>query len=167
MPLSPGYERLCALVADSITWRRFCRIGLEVSVPDESTIRKITRRCGPELIEALNCELLAVAHHRGEVDVERVRVDTTVVEADIKYPTDSGLLTAATCRIASRLRRLRNAGVKVSFTDRTSEARALQHSIGVWLRRRSDEAKAEVLAITGQLAELAAAAVVEATKALR
>ena len=135
-------------------------------MPDESTIRKLTRRCGPELIEALNRELLAAADERGEVDVERVRVDTTVVEADIKYPTDSGLLTAATCRIASRLRRLRNAGVKVSFIDRTSEARALQHSIGVWLRRRSDEAKAEVLVITGQLAELAAAAVAEATNAL-
>ena len=48
-----GYERLCALVADSITWRRFCRIGLEASVPDESTIRKITRRCGPELIDGV------------------------------------------------------------------------------------------------------------------
>ena len=56
-----GYERLCALVADSITWRRFCRIGLEASVPDESTIRKITRRCGPELIDGLNRELLDAA----------------------------------------------------------------------------------------------------------
>jgi IS5 family transposase len=163
---SLGYERLCAEVTDSISWRRFCRIGLEATVPDESTIRKITRRCGPELIEALNRELLAAADQRGDVDVERVRADTTVVEADIKYPTDSGLLTAATCRIASRLRRLRNAGMKISFTDRTSEARALQHSIGVWLRRRTDEAKAEVLVITGQLAELAAAAVAEATNAL-
>ena len=49
-----GYERLCVQVTDSLSWRRFCRIGLEVSVPDESTIRKITRRCGPELIDALN-----------------------------------------------------------------------------------------------------------------
>ena len=162
-----GYERLCVEVGDSITWRRFCRIGLERSVPDESTIRKITRRCGPELIEALNQELLAAAHQRGQVDVERVRADTTVVEADIKYPTDSGLLTHAVCRISSRLRRLANAGVKVTFTDRTAAARALQHSIGVWLRRRSDEAKAEVLVITGQLADLAAAAVADTTKALR
>lgn len=162
-----GYGRLCADVADSISWRRFCRIGLEAAVPDESTIRKITRRCGPELIDALNRELLAAAGQRGQVDVERVRADTTVVEADIKYPTDSGLLTAAVCRIASRLRRLNSAGVKVAYVDRTSAARAHQHSIGVWLRRRSDEAKAEVLAITGQLTDLAAAAVAEATKALQ
>jgi IS5 family transposase len=161
-----GYERLCRLVSDSITWRRFCRIGLEAAVPDESTIRKLTRRCGPELIEALNRELLAAADGRGEVDLARVRADTTVVEADIKYPTDSGLLTAAVCRIASRLRRLKGAGVRVRFVDRTRAARALQHSIGVWLRRRNDDARAEVLTITGQLAELATTAVTEAAKVL-
>jgi IS5 family transposase len=161
-----GYERLCALVTDSITWRRFCRIGLETSVPDESTIRKITRRCGSELIDGLNAQLLDAARQRGQVDVDRVRVDTTVVEADIKYPTDSGLLTAATGRIASRLRRLGRLGVKIVYIDRTPQARAYQHSIGAWLRRRSDEAKAEVLVITGRLADLAEASVAEATKAL-
>jgi transposase, IS5 family len=161
-----GYQRVCALVSDSISWRRFCRIGLETSVPDESTIRKITRRCGPELIEALNRQLLAAAGERGQVSLDRVRVDTTVVEADIKYPTDSGLLTAATCRIASRLRRLARLGVKITYMDRTGAARAYQHSIGAWLRRRTDEAKAEVLVITGQLADLAEASVAEATKAL-
>jgi len=162
-----GYGRVCALVSDSITWRRFCRIGLEASVPDESTIRKITRRCGPELIDGLNAQLLTAARQRGQVDLDRVRVDTTVVEADIKYPTDSGLWTAATCRIASRLRRLAKVGVKVAYTDRTAAARAHQHSIGAWLRRRSDEAKAEVLVITGRLADLAEASVAEATKALQ
>src|ERR1700712_1045376 len=110
-----GYARLCVQVNDSLSWRRFCRIGLEASVPDESTIRKITRRCGPELIDALNMELLDSAHQRNEVGLDRARVDTTVVEADIKYPTDSGLLTSAICRIESRLRRLGHLGVKAPF----------------------------------------------------
>src|SRR3954447_8743377 len=158
-----GYARLCVQVNDSLSWRRFCRIGLEASVPDESTIRKITRRCGPELIEALNIELLYSAHQHGGVRLDQVRVDTTVVEADVKYPTDSGLLTAATCRIASRLRRLRAVWVKVDFIDHSAAARAHQHSIGAWLRRRTDDAKAEVLAITGLLADLADASVTEAT----
>lgn len=157
-----GYAKLCDLVADSITWRRFCRIGLEASVPDESTIRKITRRCGPALIDGLNTQLLCRADEQGLVNVERVRLDSTVVEADIKYPTDSGLLTSAIGRIAVRLRRLNQAGVEVVYTDRTVAAQALQHSIGVWLRRRTDDAKAEVLAITGQLADLADAAITEA-----
>lgn len=161
-----GYERLCILVTDSITWRRFCRIGLEVCVPDESTIRKITVRCGPTLIDGLNARLLTAAHERGHVNLDRARADSTVVEADIKYPTDSGLLTAATGRIATALQRLSNVGVTVAFTDRTLPARALQHSIAVWLRRRNDEAKTEVLAITGQLADLAELSVAEATKVL-
>ena len=136
-----GYERVCAPVADSITWRRFCRIGLEASVPDESTIRKLTRRCGPDVVDALNLQLLAAAAGRGVVGLDRVRADTTVVEADIKSPTDSGLLTKAIAKIAVTMERLNRVGVKVVFVDRTLAARGHQHSIGAWLRRRSDEAK--------------------------
>ncbi len=57
-------------------------------------------------------------------------------------------------------------GVKVDYIDRSAAARAHQHSIGAWLRRRTDEAKAEVLAITGLLADLADASVAEAMIAL-
>ena len=162
-----GYERVCALVADSITWRRFCRIGLEAQVPDESTIRKLTRRCGPDVVDALNLQLLAAAAGRGVVALDRVRADTTVVEADIKYPTDSGLLTKAIAKIAVAMERLERVGVNVVFEDRTLVARGHQHSIGAWLRRRSDEAKTEVLAITGQLADLAQLSVAEASRALQ
>src|SRR5215210_7339931 len=63
-----GYERLCVEVNDSLSWRRFCRIGLEASVPDESTIRKITRRVGPETVDELNRLLLGVVNERGDVD---------------------------------------------------------------------------------------------------
>ena len=161
-----GYEQLCVQIGDSISWRRFCRIGLEASVPDESTVRKLTRRVGAETVEELNRLLLALVNERGDVALDRVRADSTVVEADIRYPTDSGLLTSATCRLSSRLARLGKAGVKITFTDRTTAARSLQHSIGVWLRRRNDEAKAEVLVITGKLADLAEAAVADAAKAL-
>jgi len=162
-----GYEKLCVEVTDSLSWRRFCRIGLEATVPHESTIRKITRRCGPELIDELNIALLTAANERGVVTVDKVRADTTVVEADVKYPTDSGLLTSATSRIATCLGRLDKIGVKVVFVDRTAPARAHQHSIGAWLRRRTDDAKAEVLAITGLLADLAELSVGEARKALQ
>ena len=160
-----GFETLCREVTDSITWQRFCRIPLGGRVPHPSTLMKITTRCGQPAVDALNEALLAKAHEAKVLKMNRLRADTTVVEADIKYPTDSGLLTAATCRIASRLRRLARLGVKIAYTDRTAAARAHQHSIGAWLRRRSDEAKAEVLVITGRLADLAEASVVEATKA--
>ena len=59
-------------------------------VPDPSTL-KLTKRLGPGLLEELNAELLALAVERRALRSRRLRVDTTVVEADIRGPTDSGL----------------------------------------------------------------------------
>lgn len=100
-------------------------------------------------MDELNVVLLGLAAEGGHLSVDKVRVDTTVVEADIKYRTDSGLLTKAVSRIAVLMRRVEAAGMTVVYTDRTLAARHHQHEIGVWLRRRCDEAKAEVMVITG------------------
>src|SRR5450759_3649936 len=53
-----GYETLVKEVADSLSWRRFCRIRLDEGVPHSTTLIKLTKRCGPELIEDLNETLL-------------------------------------------------------------------------------------------------------------
>lgn len=87
-----GFETLCAEVSDSIAWRRFCRIPLDRSVPHPATLMKITSRCGTEAVDGLNEALLAKATEAKLVRLDRVRVDTTVVEANVAYPTDSGLL---------------------------------------------------------------------------
>ncbi len=49
-----GYERLCKEVSDSISWRRFCRIGLHLPVPHPTTLVKLVRRAGPKVIEQLH-----------------------------------------------------------------------------------------------------------------
>ena len=54
-----GYESLCREVADSISWRRFCRIGLDRPVPHPTTLVKLVRRAGPEVIGQLNQALVA------------------------------------------------------------------------------------------------------------
>jgi len=41
-----GYESLCREVADSISWRRFCRIGLDRPVPHPTTLVKLVHRAG-------------------------------------------------------------------------------------------------------------------------
>ena len=42
-----GYETLVREVSDSLHLRRFCLIGIDQRVPDESTVRKLARRLGP------------------------------------------------------------------------------------------------------------------------
>jgi IS5 family transposase len=129
---------------------------------------KITTRCGPELIEDLNAGLVAAAVEAGVVDIGWLRADTTVVPADIKYPTDSGLLVRGITKAAGLVARIQAAGVapRTSFDDSTALARQAAHRIGSKLRRRGDEAKAEVLAITGEVVDLAETAIEQARRVL-
>jgi transposase, IS5 family len=106
-----GYETLCKEVADSFTWRRFCRIAVGGRVPDPSTLMKLTKRLGPGLLEQLNEELLSLAVERRVLRSRRLRVDTTVVEADIRSPTDSGLCAHAVSRLTGLARRVKAAGL--------------------------------------------------------
>ena len=88
-----GYELLCREVADSISWQRFCRIPLGGQVPHATTLVKLTRRVGPAVVDQLNETLLTKAATHKVLRTHKVRVDTTVVEANVAYPTDAGLLT--------------------------------------------------------------------------
>src|SRR3954470_1247698 len=54
-----GYETLVREVSDSLHLRRFCRIALTERVPDESTIRKLVRRLGPDGIEGVTRAVIA------------------------------------------------------------------------------------------------------------
>jgi IS5 family transposase len=81
-----GYETLCKEVSDSISWRRFCRIGLDRPVPHPTTLVKLVRRAGPEVVDELNAVLLAKLAAGKLLRARKLRVDTTVVEADIDYP---------------------------------------------------------------------------------
>src|SRR5580704_15244932 len=81
-----GYRTLVAEVSDSIHLRRFCRISLSERVPDESTVRKLTRRLGAETVSALTRALIVDATRSRRFRPRAVRVDSTVIEADVKYP---------------------------------------------------------------------------------
>lgn len=159
-----GFETLCGEVSDSIAWRRFCRIPLDRPVPHPTTLMKITSRCGVKAIDALNEALLAKAAEAKLVRVDKVRVDTTVVEANVAYPTDSGLLSKGVVILVALVAVLKVAGLarRTSFRDRRRSVRRRAHEVAVWLRRRNGDAKDEVLAITGQLANLAELTVAEA-----
>jgi IS5 family transposase len=82
-----GYESLCREVGDSSTWRRFCRIRLDGSVPHPTTLMKLTTRCGAGAVAGLNEVLLAKAAEAKLLRTNRLRADTTVVPACAIRPT--------------------------------------------------------------------------------
>lgn len=167
-----GYESLCREVSDSITWRRFCRIPLDGAVPHPTTLMKLTTRCGSAAVEGLNEALLAKAAEAKVLRTNRVRADTTVIAANVAYPTDSGLLAKAVRRIATTSKRIQAAGgaVRTRVRDRSRAAGKRAHAVAAKLGSRSalgrDEATAAVLKSTGELAGLAQTAVADAERLL-
>jgi IS5 family transposase len=168
-----GYESLCREVADSISWQRFCRIPLGTRVPHPTTLMKITSRCGDTVVTGLNEALLAKAVAAKLLRMDKVRADTTVVEGDVGYPTDSGLLAkgiGAICRSVARIKTLGGAS-RTRARDRRRSAGRRARSIASKLRLRSaqqhDQAQAAVRRITGELAGIAEAATRDAAKVIR
>jgi transposase, IS5 family len=152
-----GYESLCREVSDSISWRRFCRIPLDRPVPHPTTLVKLVRRAGPEVIAQLNAALVEKLAADRLLRGRKLRVDTTVVEADIDYPTDADLLERAVRKAGGLVRRIkaRGAASRTAFRDRGRAAGRRMRQLAHSLRRRSGNAMAEVDRLTGEVAGLA------------
>src|SRR5918995_1464532 len=144
-----GYDSLCREVADSITWRRFCRIPIDGRVPHPTTLMKLTTRCGTAAVDGCNEALLAKAAEARLLRTARLRADTTVVAADVAYPTDSGLWAKAVRRIGAAGRRIQAAGgaVRTRLRDRGRSAGTKARAIGAKLRVA--QARAAALAAAG------------------
>jgi transposase, IS5 family len=159
-------------VGDSISWRIFCRLNLDDAVPAPSTLSKITTRCGENAVLGLNEALLARADAAKLVKTGKVRADTTVVSANVEYPTDSGLLAHTVTLIGKLVARIRAAGgaTRTVFRDATDTAATMVHAIGAKLKLRTaegkQEAQATVLRLTGELADLAQQAINDASAVL-
>ncbi len=148
-----GYETLCREVSDSITWRRFCRIPIDGKVPHPTTLMKLTTRCGAAAVDGCNEALLAKAVEAKLLRTNWLRADTTVVPADVAYPTDSGLLAKAIRRIAVTGRRIQAAGgaTRTSVRDRSQAAGKRAHGIAAKLRMRSAQGKDEAHAVVKRI----------------
>jgi len=165
-----GYETLVREVSDSIHLRRFCLIPLHERVPDESTIRKLTRRLGPETVAELSRGVIAKAARERRFRPRAVRIDSTVVEADVRYPTDAGLaadgieaLAREGRKLSRALSRSRSKAV-ARVRDRSRSAGRKIRELGRTLRSRSGERKAKVLELTGEIGALLRSSTAEAKR---
>jgi IS5 family transposase len=141
-----SYADLEREVRANLVYRAFARISCD-RVPDAKTILKIAKALGPEVIQTLHQRVVALAVATGVAKGRRLRIDTTVVETNVHYPTDSSLLadgvrvlTRTTARIVqvigagrhrvqNRLRRVGRRGIEILRAARSPKTQAtLQRS---------------------------------------
>lgn len=163
-----SYELLCQEVSDSISWRRFCRIPLGERVPHPTTLIKITGRCNGA-IDELNEVLLAKAAGKKVIRLDKVRVDSTVVEANVSYPNDAGLLAKSVGRINRLIERIHAAGgaPRTKIRNRSRSAGRRVRSLLSKIKGRTEEAKEKVRAINAELVDIASATATDAEVIVR
>jgi IS5 family transposase len=159
-----GYQTLVREVSDSLHLRRFCLLPLTARVPDESTVRKLVRRLGPETVNELTRVVIGKAQREARVVARAVRIDATVVEADIRYPTDGVLAWQGARALAREGRKLagRLPGPTVRVVDRSRRIGKLVRAISKTLSRRTGQRVEEVLALNAKAGQAMAGSVREA-----
>src|SRR5260370_28415989 len=168
-----GYEVLVREVSDSLHLRRFCGIALHEGAPDESTVRKMTRRLGPEVVDELIRSLIKKATSERRLRLRAMRCDSTVLEADIRYPTDINLVDDAVRTLARVAGNVMAAvpGVTARVRNRGRAIGKRVRTLGRTLQRRTGEARSEVERLTTESAHLLHATIRQArqllTQALR
>jgi IS5 family transposase len=116
-------------VRGSLVYRAFCRIDCE-RVPDAKTLIRLAALLGPEALKGIVTRLVHIARERRVARGHRLRVDTTVVETNIHYPTDSSLLADGVRVLTRTVQRIRaevgDAGLKVRDRTRSLARRVFE-----------------------------------------
>lgn len=87
-----SYEQLAFHLADSMSYRAFCRFGFAAQVPSAAVLQDNIKKVQPDTMETINRMLIEEAREQGIEDGQKVRADCTVMESNIHEPTDSSLL---------------------------------------------------------------------------
>jgi IS5 family transposase len=165
-----SYETLEREVRANMVYRMFTRIGAE-KVPDAKTMGRLGQALGPEVVEAVHKRLVGIACEKKVVRGRKLRVDTTVVETNIHYPTDSSLLGDGVRVLTRTMQRLssavKGAGEKIRNRMRSTSRRVMEIARASRSRGKGGEQKRQrayqrLLTITGQVmrqAERSSAAV--------
>ncbi|MEW5980241.1 MAG: ISNCY family transposase [Acidobacteriota bacterium] len=122
-----SYETLEKEVRPNLVYREFTRIGGE-TVPDAKTMVRWGTALGPKVIRQIHEKVVEASQQTRVVQGSKLRVDTTVVETNIRYPTDSGLLGDGVRVLTRTMKRIEQEAGKVG-TRLRSRVRSVKHRL--------------------------------------
>jgi IS5 family transposase len=135
-----SYRVLAEQVNVSAGWRWVCQL-YDQRMPNFRTIRDREALLTPKTLAVIQAQVVHLGQAVGVTSGARLRVDSSVTESDIHYPTDSSLLNDA-ARVLSRLVRQarlvldpQTGTEKAWFRDRHRQARRLARQIGQLARK--------------------------------
>jgi IS5 family transposase len=126
-----SYRELAFHLADSRSYRTFCRLGITDKVPTQSSLNANLKALQPSTLEAINRVFVGAAQGAKVETGRTVRTDCTVVESNIHEPMDSELLWDCVRVLTRLLGRARDVlgPTQVAFGNRTRRAKRRRKEI--------------------------------------
>jgi transposase, IS5 family len=155
-----SYARTEFFVHDSLVLRQFCRVYLE-KVPDDTVLIRWANTIGPETLQRLNDRAVQLARSSKVTRGRKLRVDTTAVETEIHYPTDSALIGDGVRVLSRLLRRAKGvlgeaaSGLGQAFRSRVRTVRRLSQQLHRIARRKGEQGREALKAAYTKLIETA------------
>jgi transposase, IS5 family len=116
-------------VRANLVYRDFTRVG-GAKMPDAKTMGRWGVALGPATIKQIHDRIVQLAQAEHVVRGRRMRVDTTVVETNIHYPTDSSLLGDGVRVLTRTMKKVTKlvgtAGAKLRDRSRSVKRRLLE-----------------------------------------
>lgn len=161
-----GYETLVKEVHDSITWRRFCHLTLEERVPDATTLIKLSHKYGEETLRDLNDALVLKLKEQKVIRGKKLRIDTTVTEANIHYPTDTGLLADGVRVVTRTVGKLKKVvqGVGIRFRNHNRKINKMCLALAKVLKNRVRRSNPALVKVKRKILDVTEAVVAEARR---
>jgi len=125
-----SYEELAFHLADSVTYRRFCRFGAFDETPKRSTLAENLKKLRRKSLDKIHRRLVRYAVELGVETGRRVRTDATVTESLVHPPTDSSLLYDGVRVLARLLGRAREPFGYRPWSDHTKRAKRRSLAVG-------------------------------------
>jgi transposase, IS5 family len=160
-----SFEVTSREVRANLVYREFTGVG-GGKVPDDKTMGRLARQLGPEAIQKLQQRTVGIAMEKKVVAGRKLRVDTTVVETNIHYPTDSTLMGDGV-RVLTRVMKkvaavVGDVGTRLRDRSRSVKRRVLE--IAYASRNKTEKGQQKMKAAYGKLLEATSRVVGQAKK---
>jgi IS5 family transposase len=151
--LGVSYKQLSFHLSDSLSYRTFARLAADDS-PGKSSLQTNIRRISPQTLETIFNALSSKHVDQGDIDLSKIRIDSTVVKSNIAPPSDSQLLNDGV-RVLSRLlaKSVSRTGIKIRFKDFRKASRLLSYRLFHAKKPEKEALYRELLPIAARVME--------------
>lgn len=139
-------------VRANLAYRQFTRVGAG-KVPDAKTVGRQAQALGPEVIQKIHMRVVDIARQNKIATGRKLRVDTTVVETNIHYPTESSLLGDGVRVLTRVMKRVTEVAGEVGtkLRDRSRSVKLRVVEIARTSRSKSEPGRQRMKVLYGKL----------------